>query len=210
MALARLKVLKSKPLLNISTETVDSELKLLLAATSSYVHSFCARVLESASYSDEYYSGDGSHTLYLTQWPVTAVTTVKIWDGTDSYDTETATYYTLVDSRYLYYPAIGQESNSTYSKWPDKRNNIKITYTAGYATTSWATAAITDAFGVPADLEMAVARLTMLRWMDGLGNEGRIGLQSLNPSGERETAQKFLTEMPYDIKMVLNSYRRKL
>lgn len=143
-ALGRLSLLKSYPFLNETASTYDDAFKYLLRQVTDFVNVYTGRALESATYTEQLYTGDNTDVLFLRNWPVTALTTVALWDGDDSWDTETASYYLLCEDRYIQYPALGQSSSATWSNWQSSyRNGIKITYTAGYANST--TYAITAA-----------------------------------------------------------------
>lgn len=206
MALARLSLLKSAGLLNITGTGSDDVLKAMLIASTAAVQSYCARTLESATYTAERYVGNGTPHLYLLQWPVTAVSAVAIWDGDSTWDTITATHYTLRDSMWLEYAALGYEGAAAYSHWPDGYD-IRVTYTAGYTTTNWDTAAITAAAlgTVPADLELAVAMHAAYRYNTrsaaGIAAEqtGPVSVSYVNTGGD----------MPSEIKSLLMPYQRR-
>jgi len=175
VALARLSLLQSTLLLDNTAS--DDELKALLAAATTQFHQLCDRVLEQTTHTDERHTGDETHILYPKQWPLTTLSAVSIWDTTtETFVSESTTYFDVVDQYMLYYPKLGQESNTTYTCYPKTPNGIKLTYVAGYATTSWDTAAISDSFAVPKDIEYAVALLAALQWMEGSGSrEARMG-----------------------------------
>lgn len=209
MALARLTLLKDNLLLNEPTDGFDDSLKAALEVATAQAETFTNRTLEKTVYTDEFYTGDGEKVLYLLQWPVTALTDVKIWDGTDSFDSETSTYYELINERYIYYPKLGQDANATYGAWPSGTlNNLKITYTAGYDTAGWDTKAITVAFPIPEDLEYAVAKMAALLWLEGKQSEARLGVQSLSRGAESVTIERFVKGIPPEVKDVLMHYRR--
>ena len=210
MALARLSVLKSYLLLNEAASTYDNALKVLLEQATEIANQFTGRELESASYTLEKYQGNGRDALWLRNYPVTAVSAVKLWDGS-AFTTETSTYYELNDSRWLLYPAPLYLSSATFACWPIDslvRLNIQVSYTAGYVTTLWASAAITDSFAVPRDLEMAVARMAALAWEDGKGGSGRLGVTTMSRVSESLTIDRFVAGLPKDITDVLQSYTR--
>ena len=185
MALPRLSLIKSAALLNIEAATFDSELKALAAVATEQIHQFTGRELESATYTDERYTRTDSRVLYTHQWPVTALTGVTFYDsGDEAWESESTTYFDLItptnDRSYIYYPKLGQETSATYGAWPVIPNGIKLTYTAGFLTTSWATALITASYGVPEDLEYAAALQAALTWLEGKGSlESRMGLRRM-------------------------------
>jgi len=208
-ALARLTLLKSAAMEKESSSTYDDELKACLIAASRVADSFCNRSFEAETYEDETYTGNDTSRLFLRNTPVIAVESVKLWDGVDSYDTETAPYYRLIDDMYLQYPDLGQEASASWSCWiSDYENGIKVTYTAGYATSNWETAAVADSFGVPSDLEMAVARMAMQLWKDGKKGGIRFGLTSVAQGGDSLAIDRYIQGLPEDVKMTLNQYRR--
>jgi uncharacterized phiE125 gp8 family phage protein len=209
MALARLSQLKSDLLLNESASTYDDALKALLTAASTFANKYCHRILESATYTDERYTGDGTKYLYPEQYPVTTFTSAKIWDGTtETYVAETASYFEVLDQRKIKYPKLESESDSEYTYWPTTADGIKLTYVAGYSTTSWDTAAITASFGVPADLEYAVAYLAALWWMESKQSAGRLGITGINVGAESLVIERYEKGVPPVVAQTLNRYKK--
>lgn len=217
-ALARLSLLKSTAFLALTSTKFDDVLKPLLGAASFTAARFCNRWDEKESrssfdlnnYEDEQYTGDGTTVLYLKNYPAVKIIEVKLWDGTDSFDVETDTLYELVDNRYIQYPALGKEANATYPGWLTwPKNGIKITYTAGYSSIGWDIKAVTDAFGVPPDLEYAVATIAQLTWLAGKEGGGRRGITNINVGAQGLTKEVFQSgALPKDIEGILNKYVR--
>lgn len=210
VALARLSLLKSDAFLNITDSNSDNVLKALLIAATQYANRFTNRTLESTAYTDQYHDGKGSTYLWLREYPVSTLTTVKIFDGT-AYTTESSTYYELLDSRYIHYPKLTQQSNGTYSCFPVGKNNVAITYTAGYVTTNWDTEAITtdfsDSGGVPQDLELAVASLAAYEFRRR-GASG-IASESYGPAAQSFFSPDSLMEtggLPAEVAQTLRHY----
>lgn len=287
-ALARLSLLKSSLLLDETSASFDDALKALLIQTSNFIDVYTQRRIENSgslmqtTYNSERYTGDGTHKLWLKNWPVTSITDLSFWDGDDSYDTETSTIYEVVRERYIFYPKLGQASNASQVNFKSTYDNgIEVTYVAGYdVTTTWAITAIdvgnktftvagdhtstfvaglkfgitgstnnngtftvvssvfgaatvitvsetvgatadgsitaawdTDTlaatnFGVPADLEQAVARMAMLFWLEGKGGDARIGVSSKTVDiAGAITYDKFLGKLPPDLIIVFNAYK---
>jgi hypothetical protein len=204
-------MLKSALYLNQTGETFNSELENLLVATTKQVESYCNRALVSTAYTDKLMTRlkFSPNILYLPEIPATSVT-LKFWDtGTETYVTETASYYTVVDGLYIQYPALGKTSLATYAELPAGKNEIKITYTAGYVTTNWNTALPTAAFGVPADLEKAVCAIAHLAWQDGKEGGNRRGVTSVNVGGQGLTKEIFQTgAYPKDVERTLDKYSK--
>ena len=204
MAHARLTLLKSAELLNDSTTDNDTIYKLALAQASDMADRVTGRLLERATYTNERYTGTGNDRLYLKNWPVSALTAVKFWDeGSATYVTETSTYYELIDERWIMYPADGQDSASTYGNFP-RGKRIKITYSAGYLTTSWADMLLTSTFGFPEDLEFAVAKLAAHLYLrKGIAG---VAAESYGPSSVTYALQA--KDIPDEVMNTLLGYQR--
>jgi len=156
----------------------DTVLGYILDGVSAEVRRWCDRNLtngfESVSRTERY-DGTGEQTINLIEWPVTAITSVKVYSASGDYETLDAdTYRVNADSGVLSridpvrarFPttAFGTvESQFSVQPWfPEGFDNIEVVYTGGYATT-------------PADLEMNVWRLMDLAY----AARGRnFGLQS--------------------------------
>ena len=137
---------------------------------------------------------------------MSSVTTAKLWDGT-AYTTETGSYYEIVDSRYVEYPKAGQETSATYGYWPwpcGVEKNVKLTYVAGYDSTGWDTAAVTAAFAVPEDLELAVATLAAHIWRM---KEAALGVAA-ESFGPRSITYRDGDQIPSEIRAMLEPYCR--
>ena len=217
MALARLSYIKDKLLLGLTSTTHDNSLKLALEMATQEIegeNGFTARTLTSTAYTDKIITRNESsmmdNRLYPIEWPVTAVSKLEFWDtSTEDYVEETATYYQVIDERWIDYPKLGQETNATYSTFPKGQNRIRITYTAGYVTTNWATLAVTEAFAVPRDLEHAVGVIATLQWLDGQGGDSRLGISSVSNGVESYATQPYIDGYPKEIYDALKRYRRK-
>ena len=190
-----------------STDNDSEHQALLLAATKLACSDLLTgRELVSATYTDQLHKGNGTPFLYPREWPVTALSAVKIWDG-DSWTTETSTYYELLEQRFVRYPKRGQESNATYGAWPFEADlNIQLTYTAGYVTTNWATALITDSWTVPADLELAVCQLAL--WMMKEGKRIGVSSETMGPRSVAYDRLNLSGGIPATIRALFASYRR--
>ncbi len=210
-AIARLALIKA--LLNEDSADYDDDLKALALAVTDWVQTYCDRTLESVERT-EYYTGNGSNKLWLREWPVTAISSVAIWDGDDSYDTESSDYYEEFEDRYIHYPKLGQEGNATWPNWyAGTENNIKVVYTSGYDCSNWVDAAYPDpgagkTFDAPRDLEYAVAQLVVLAFNGWRKSQGLLGLSSKTLVGETIVIDKYISGIPADVERVLNGYRR--
>lgn len=167
----------------ISGTAQDALLTVLVDAVSMEVRRMCDRDLtngfESASRTERY-DGTGEQTIQLVEWPVSSITSVKVYTAGGSYDTLDADTYRVngdsgllsrIDPVLARFPtdAFGTiESTFSVQPWfPAGFDNIEVVYTGGYAT-------------IPADLKMACYRLTDLAY----AARGRnFGLQSESLGG---------------------------
>jgi len=215
MALARLSLLKAPQFLNETAVTFDNDFKKLLETCSEIADQYTNRNLIRATYTDEVYTGDDTNMLFVNNWPVTTLTTVKIFDGADSFDTETATNYTLINNRWIQFPALGKEGSASFGRWPRLENqpgNIQLTYTGGYDDSDWDTEAITTGFNVfpgpPADLEYAIAAMALELWQKSRKDAKTTrGIQSETVAVQTVTMTTFNQFFSKDIIAMLNPYR---
>lgn len=123
----------------------DSRITFALDAAEASMEKYCGVTdFGSATYTDEAYDGENIADIWLANWPVTAVSAVKIrCYGTTV--TQDATSYTYTRRGRLIRDGSGpgfvytDESPEVgyYSPgyvWPQGNQNVLVTYTAGYAT----------------------------------------------------------------------------
>lgn len=151
----------------ISGTAQDALLTVLVDAVSMEVRRWCDRDLtngfELVSRTEKY-DGTGEQTIQLMEWPVSSVTSVKVYSAGGTYETlDSNTYRVNGDSGVLSridpvlarFPtnAFGTiESTFSVQPWFEAGfDNIEVVYTGGYAT-------------IPADLKMACYRLTDLAY----------------------------------------------
>jgi hypothetical protein len=209
-SLARLELIKDKSFLNISDASLDDELSMLLIAWTDWVEAYTGRQLVKAAITGEKHNGDGTKILTLDEYPfaLADVSSVTIWDGS-AHTAELTTQMEVVDDNTLIYPKLGA-SDPTYSNWPEHTDyNIRVTYSPGYDNSDWDSEAITTNFGVPADLEYAVAKLAALAWLEGRGsNEGRLGKSGILIGPQQIEIERFLKGLPPEIIDILKSYNK--
>lgn len=211
MALGRLSVLKSGSFLKITASTFDDDLMFELENATDFVNSWCDRVLEEASYSDEFYTPFTDNKLYLKQWPVTSVSAVKFWDSaTETFITEASTLWELINGRFIAYPKRGQSSSSTFSRLPkNDPESMKISYLAGYPTSGWATKSITDGFAVPRGLEWGTCAIAAIDWSLGREDRDLLGIVTRSLGVESMSYESFEKGIyPEKIIRKLDTYKR--
>lgn len=147
------------------------------------IERYTGRVFDSATYTDEAYDGNDSEFIVLNQYPVTALSAVKLKDdagNTTTYETTDYRYeaangrlYRLgaVRGRYVTdtFGATVNPEFGVYPCWPGGFQNILVTYTAGYSS-------------MPADLQMAMYMLVDVLFSETIG-----GTKTLDASITSET-----------------------
>ncbi len=208
MPLARLTLLKSAAYLNDSATTYDEEYALALTQATALISRACSRALELADYEEQLVKGGGTTRLYFPEWPVLVdedhELLVQVWDGS-TWATIDDAHYLLTYLRYLDYPVLGTEGAAAYGAWPcSTRENIALTYSAGYDTTDGDTLDIDEEFGVPADLEAACAMLAAHLWRQ----KGSAGVAS-EAFGPRSISYRVDgQEIPDEVMCMLAPYMR--
>lgn len=188
-------VARVKTWLNITTTdaTRDALLGTILNGVTAAVDRYVGRTLLSATYTDEYVSGDGfTDGLRLKQYPVTTFTTLK-QDGA----TVDASAYTVdLDAGIVY--RVGGSSNNWltdgFGAWNLGRRNFQATYTAGYTT-------------APEDLQNAAIKQVALEYKRSGYKGDRIGLSSEVLAGG-STAVYRVDAWAEGVVAVLDTYRR--
>ncbi len=106
--------------------TKDDRIQTLVNLLSGRIEDWCGRKFTSQDYTAEKYDGDHEDTLYLKQYPITAVAAVSIDDIAMS-------AAELVDP--LYFQVYSEEGYLWCSRgFAARRQGVLVTYTAGYAT----------------------------------------------------------------------------
>lgn len=162
----------------------------LINSASDFIERHTKRVLKSATYTSEKYDGNGSYYLYLRQWPITAISSVKRWDTVSN--ASAATYVENTD--YLYDGTKG---------WLYLREgfqigvqNYQVTYTGGYTI-------------IPYDVRQACAMYAewqyTMRGKTGLSSE-RIGDYSYQLKDPSRSAGIGGITVPNEILSLLAKY----
>lgn len=145
----------------------DALLTVLVDAVSMEVRRWCDRNLtngfESATRTERY-DGTNEQTIQLIEWPITSITSVKVYTAGGDVETLDSDTYRVngdsgvlsrIDPRLGRYPVTAFGTvNATFSVQPwfeQGFDNIEVVYVGGYST-------------IPADLKMACYRLTDLAY----------------------------------------------
>lgn len=135
----------------------DTFLQQTLVALDQVVLGWTGRKTFASAAATEYFDGTGRETLCLARRPVTAIAGVWV-DGNGRYGYGSGAFPSSsawnVGEHFVPRSLAADETNagllqSIRGEWPEGRGNIKVTYTAGYAT-------------IPPDIELAVHQLAAI------------------------------------------------
>jgi hypothetical protein len=152
---------------NIGTTAYDTIIGTIVSGVSTEIRRWCGRDTSNGFESmsrTERYDGNNEQTINLMEWPVSSVTSVKVYASDGTYETLDSTTYRVdssggilscVDPIKARYPvtAFGtvQATFSVQPWFPDGFDNIEVVYTGGYAT-------------IPDDLKIAAFRLADMHY----------------------------------------------
>lgn len=166
---------KYKEYLKIADTSFDTQLTDIQSAVEKRVKEYLGRDIEATTYTDELYGGMGDECLVLRQFPITAVTAIKRYDGLDGSGTEIWT--TLVQGTDYERKIIDAEAIAVVldgNTFADGDYNYKITYTAGYST-------------IPSDIQQACKELLKITWDNSPLSHNRLGFLSTSNNGGSAT-----------------------
>jgi hypothetical protein len=164
-------------------------LATLIAVASTWIESDVNRTFAVTTYTDETYNGDGTSQIWLNQFPIVALTTMKVVESD-------GTIQTIAGTEFDFNAATGEVhfkryANGYYVYFPLAFQNIKWTYQAGFAT-------------VPADVQDACARL--VKWLyDRASKDGTVTSERLDEFGQSFDVK--VEEMPTDVRRLIGHYR---
>jgi hypothetical protein len=157
----------------------DTLLSSLVSGVSRWIENWLSRTIASATYA-ETLDGNGKDAIFLTNTPITAVSSVKV-NGVSipARASVTGSGYTFdEDGIYL----VGY----CFTKG---RRNVDLGYTAGFAST-------------PEDLELATKKLVGMSYKE----KDRIGQSSKGLAGEQTNF--IVKDLPADVECILQNYKR--
>lgn len=173
----------------ISNPRDDYKLTRIIDSVSQLVKTYCGNSLVdyySTPKVEEFNIDWDTHIVQLTESPVVAVTSVEKRDSvTLNYTTVPTTDYYLDHTT----DSVFYVTGSTYKNWPRGAGSVKVTYTAGYAST-------------PYDLELAVIDLINYYFKDEYKGRKTLAGATMEsaPSGDN-------VGFPDHIKRVLDMYK---
>ena len=187
-ALTSLEMARSHLNISPTDTTQTARLELFINAATARIEAMTDRLLKERTIT-EVRSGRRNNIVVLRQWPVAAITSLKV-DAESLFGAETA----LDPADYR----IADDQISVQIKgqvFPSGTNNIQIVYTAGFNTT--------DHLGQLADLE--IATLWIVEWFYRLRERGDMGRSSKSKGDE---SVGILTDMPPMIRSLIADYKR--
>jgi hypothetical protein len=189
-----LKLFECKRRIGINTDDYDLLLLDLIDDVSAIIETYCGRHFNAVDYV-EYQDGTGEEYFLTDEWPINSI--ASIYDDPDRVFSSSS----LVDpTYYTYYANEGKVSLvatgsiigvNLYTIFSSGRQNIKITYNAGYST-------------IPSDLKMIASEIMMKKFKNI--QDKRIGITSVGSAGE--SIGLTLNDMLPDHKMILNAKYR--
>jgi uncharacterized phiE125 gp8 family phage protein len=135
--------------LQIQTATYDTVIEYLINGVSQQFSTYAGRLFISATYTSLALTGDGTPTLWLPNWPVTTLTSVKEDGATLTLNTH---FYSDADigllTKAMSYGTLYGSMYGYSAGWSIVKNGIVVTYIAGY----------TQATTLPMDLKLAALK----------------------------------------------------
>ena len=176
----------------ISSPKEDLRLSSIVPAVSQLVKTYCGNSLidHYSTNKVETFSIDwDTYLVQLTESPVNTIVSVHKRDSvTESYSTVPATDYYLDTAT----DSVLYVTGSTYRNWPRGAGAVKVTYTAGYAST-------------PKDLKLAIFDLITYYLKDEHKERRTLGGASIQNQGS--TSLRDSVAFPDHIKRVLDLYK---
>ena len=176
----------------ISSPKEDLRLSSIVPAVSQLVKTYCGNSLidHYSTNKVETFSIDwDTYLVQLTESPVNAIVSVQKRDSvTESYSTVPTTDYYLDTAT----DSVLYVTGSTYKNWPRGAGAVKVTYTAGYAST-------------PSDLKLAVFDLITYYLKDE--HKERRTLAGATIQNQGSTSLRDSVAFPDHIKRVLDMYK---
>lgn len=126
----------------------DNNLQMMREAAQDRIRKYLGYNFISASYTDEYYNGNGMRLLYSRHRPIITLNSVKI----DNAEQNINKFTTIDDGNAVYY---------IDGYFPTEINNIKLSYQAGWTRTT-----------MPPSIRLAALRLCAL-WYNQQNREGK-------------------------------------
>jgi len=182
MALVTLELVKQHLEVPSTNVSQDAKLSLLIDVGSEHVELFCQRTFAEATYTRQY-DGTSQSELVIDEFPVSSITSLHIDNGRD-FDTTA-----LVDVGD--YELISPNTLRLHSsRFPRGSLNVKVVYTAGYAT-------------IPSAVQYAT--LLIIEQLFRQNQDRRVGRNSVSKNGETVS---YVHGWPEESKKLLAPYKR--
>lgn len=184
-------------LYGVADATVDLDaaeifkVEFFVNSASQQIQTYCSRNFVSSSYS-EVWDGQGSNLLLPTEYPITAVASIKFSGNGDF-----ASAQPLNTNSYFF----DAQMISLYEDFLTPRGSgvVQVVYTAGYST-------------IPMDLQFACLRQFQYLWkMQGTDGNAMTGFKSVSKMNESAVKDDSIgkTGLIADVVGILDSYKRR-
>lgn len=135
--MALVKVTEVKDWIKIAGSDDDAVITQILDSALNRVEEYLNFTLETNTYTAEKYDGTGTNKLVLYQFPITSITTLEVYDGLDSDGAEVwDTWAQNTDYDRLVVVKGGGYIYLDGAWFPYGNQNIRMTYVAGWSTTT--------------------------------------------------------------------------
>jgi hypothetical protein len=180
----------------LNTDSTDeSVVSLLSFSVTTEIEKYCNRILVNREIL-EFHSGYTSNSISSKEYPVTEFASLQIKDSSSiDYQIISPDLYGITPSPGISSEPVEVELVNGYL-FPRGKNNIKLTYTAGYLPEE-----------VPQDLKMAFCEI--LSWMLKRLKARQIGVNTLARAKNQSGPLLYDPNIPEHARQILDSYRRK-
>ena len=178
----------------------DKFIERLINSVSGMVSKYCNRKFVADTYS-EFYKGSGRQKLILNQYPINAITSVKV----DSAALTAGTDYVTSDQTYLDQGIIFKNNGWTWYGYltglvgepTAPVDNIGVVYSAGYTLEPETSRTL------PWDIEDAVITMVAV-------NYEMIGSKQLTKEVIGPLSSDFIQGLPWDVKAIIDKYAKRV
>ena len=182
---------KVKSFLGITDSSSDDVIDELISYVTDFIESICGRRFKETTYTDEQYDARGQNDLFLKNYPISTLTTVKYRSGNVS----SPTWISFDANDYLLYGESG--FIHFMGKLPNYPKYVQVAYVAGYKI-DWANE-LSATHTLPFDVAMVatemVANLHETRKNQGIQSMSTEGQSVSFVDVQKQITQKQMTAL---------------
>lgn len=164
-----------------------AEINLLITAASQYVATYCSRIFQSQSYTENY-NGTDSDRLVLRNWPIQSIQSLSVDTVPIPAAANAAAAGYMFDQKVIYLTGSQYSDNNVF-RFTRGWQNVTVTYSAGYST-------------IPEDLAQAATEMVA----DKFKRRQNIGVAARQIAGE--TISYTQADVPPSALSVIKAYRK--